>query len=100
MSSASDSLPTSVAQCPVAAAPFRHETIEAFILTGRTDLAPNSAQTYRSWLRHMRATLAWLERGEQAPPPMKLRHLEVADQGGGVRVVRGARAGGGRQSEV
>ncbi|GAA3257732.1 hypothetical protein [Nonomuraea helvata] len=49
---------------------LRHETIDAFILTGCTDLAPSSAQTYRSWLRHMRATLAWLERGEQAPPPM------------------------------
>ncbi|MEO3873675.1 hypothetical protein ABGB18_33105 [Nonomuraea sp. B12E4] len=50
---------------------LRHETIDAFVLTGCTDLAPSSAQTYRSWLRHMRATLAWLERGEQAPPPMK-----------------------------
>ncbi|NBE99774.1 hypothetical protein FE391_40295 [Nonomuraea sp. KC401] len=50
---------------------LRHETIDAFILTECTGLAPNSAQTYRSWLRHMRATLAWLERGEQAPPPMK-----------------------------
>ncbi|MFF0870137.1 hypothetical protein ACFYUV_50885 [Nonomuraea sp. NPDC003560] len=49
---------------------LRHETIDAFVLTGCTDLAPSSAQTYRSWLRHMRATLAWLERGEQAPPPM------------------------------
>ncbi|WP_431934565.1 hypothetical protein, partial [Nonomuraea jabiensis] len=49
---------------------LRHETIDAFILTGCTDLAPASAQTYRSWLRHMRATLAWLERGEQTPPPM------------------------------
>ncbi|WP_113698812.1 hypothetical protein [Nonomuraea lactucae] len=52
---------------------LRHETIDAFILTGCTDLAPSSAQTYRSWLRHMRAMramLAWLERGEQAPPPM------------------------------
>lgn len=50
---------------------LRHETIDAFVLTGCTDLAPSSAQTYRSWLRHMRATLAWLERGEQVPPPMK-----------------------------
>ncbi|MFG1949320.1 hypothetical protein [Nonomuraea sp. NPDC048826] len=50
---------------------LRHETIDAFVLTGCTDLTPGSAQTYRSWLRHMRATLAWLERGEQAPPPMK-----------------------------
>ncbi len=50
---------------------LRHETIDAFVLTGCTDLAPSSAQTYRSWLRHMRATLAWLERGEQTPPPMK-----------------------------
>ncbi|WP_221762254.1 hypothetical protein [Nonomuraea sp. WAC 01424] len=50
---------------------LRHETIDAFVLTGCTDLAPGSAQTYRSWLRHMRATLAWLERGEQVPPPMK-----------------------------
>lgn len=50
---------------------LRHETIDAFVLTGCTDLAPGSAQTYRSWLRHMRATLAWLERGEQMPPPMK-----------------------------
>ncbi|WP_327089243.1 hypothetical protein OIE66_01085 [Nonomuraea sp. NBC_01738] len=49
---------------------LRHKTIDAFVLTGCTDLAPSSAQTYRSWLRHMRATLAWLERGEQAPPPM------------------------------
>ncbi|MFI6599106.1 hypothetical protein ACIBHX_22840 [Nonomuraea sp. NPDC050536] len=50
---------------------LRHETIDAFVLTGCTDLAPSSAQTYRSWLRHMRATLAWLERGEQTPPPMR-----------------------------
>jgi hypothetical protein len=50
---------------------LRHETIDAFVLTGCTDLAPRSAQTYRAWLRHMRATLAWLERGEQAPPPMR-----------------------------
>ncbi|WP_199565806.1 hypothetical protein [Spongiactinospora rosea] len=50
---------------------LRHETIDAFVLTGCTDLAPRSAQTYRAWLRHMRATLAWLERGEQQPPPMK-----------------------------
>lgn len=49
---------------------LRHETIDAFVLTGCTNLAPSSAQTYRSWLRHMRATLAWLERGEQRPPPM------------------------------
>ncbi|MEV4078054.1 hypothetical protein [Nonomuraea fuscirosea] len=49
---------------------LRHETIDAFVLTGCTDLAPSSAQTYWAWLRHMRATLAWLERGEQAPPPM------------------------------
>ncbi|MER5317794.1 hypothetical protein [Streptosporangium roseum] len=28
-------------------------------------------QTYRVWLRHMRATPAWPERGEQVPPPMK-----------------------------
>ncbi|MGV9387330.1 MobF family relaxase [Nonomuraea sp. NPDC003707] len=50
---------------------LRHETIDAFVLAGCTDLAPSSAQTYRSWLRHMRASVAWLERGEQAPPPMK-----------------------------
>ncbi|MEV4889912.1 hypothetical protein AB0K48_11045 [Nonomuraea sp. NPDC055795] len=36
---------------------LRHETIDAFVLTGCADLAPSSAQTYRSWLRHMRATL-------------------------------------------
>ncbi|MFC5821911.1 hypothetical protein [Nonomuraea harbinensis] len=34
---------------------LRHEMIDAFVLTGCTDLAPSSAQTYRSWLRHMRA---------------------------------------------
>jgi hypothetical protein len=50
---------------------LRHETIDEFVLTGCTDLAPRSAQTYRAWLRHIRATLAWLERGEQAPPPMR-----------------------------
>ncbi|MEU7458217.1 hypothetical protein [Streptosporangium roseum] len=43
---------------------LRHETIDVFVLTGCTDLAPSSAQTYRAWLRHMRASLAWLERGE------------------------------------
>jgi hypothetical protein len=50
---------------------LRHETIDAFVLTGCTDLKPNAAQTYRSWLRHMRDVLAWAERGEHIPPPMK-----------------------------
>jgi integrase len=49
---------------------LRHETIDAFILTGCTDLSPRSAQTYRAWLRRIRAALAWAERGEQAPPAM------------------------------
>jgi hypothetical protein len=52
---------------------LRHETIDAFVLSGCTDPSPRSAQIYRAWLRHMRSTLAWLERGEQAPPPMKAR---------------------------
>lgn len=49
---------------------LRHETIDAFVLTGCADLAPRSAQTYRTWLRRMRAALAWIERGEHSPPPM------------------------------
>ncbi|WP_433445597.1 hypothetical protein [Nonomuraea sp. CA-141351] len=54
---------------------LRHETIDEFVLTGCTDLRPRSAQTYRAWLRHMCATVAWLERGEQAPlrPPPPAR---------------------------
>ncbi|WP_405141996.1 hypothetical protein OG589_32820 [Sphaerisporangium sp. NBC_01403] len=50
---------------------LRHETIDTFVLTGCPDLAPRSAQTYRAWLRRMRAVLVWAERGEQTPPPMK-----------------------------
>ncbi|SFJ98576.1 hypothetical protein SAMN05216275_1158 [Streptosporangium canum] len=50
---------------------LRHETIDAFVLAGCTDLAPRSAQTYRAWLRRMRATLAWIERGERVPPALK-----------------------------
>jgi integrase len=49
---------------------LRHETIDAFVLAGCTDLSPHSAQTYRSWLRQVRAALAWAERGEAPPAAM------------------------------
>ncbi|WP_433259259.1 hypothetical protein ACQPYK_49660 (plasmid) [Streptosporangium sp. CA-135522] len=46
---------------------LRHETIDAFVLAGYADLAPRTAQTYRSWLRQVRAALAWAQRGESTP---------------------------------
>ncbi len=46
---------------------LRHETIDAFVLAGCADLAPRTAQTYRSWLRQVRAALAWAQRGESTP---------------------------------
>ncbi|MFI7610227.1 hypothetical protein ACIBP6_03200 [Nonomuraea terrae] len=49
---------------------LRHETIDAFVLAGCAGLSPRTAQTYRSWLRQVRAALAWAERGEATPPAL------------------------------
>ncbi|MEU5190439.1 hypothetical protein AB0G83_25335 [Streptomyces klenkii] len=49
---------------------LRTETIDAFVLSGCIGKAPDTLQTYRSWLRRTHEALVWVQRGEA--PPVRL----------------------------